>query len=92
MPKTSGVFLVKYPFCLDGAMAGPPEDCGGVSGYERFKKAIIDPSHPEHEEQLSWIGGHFAPFAFDPKTIRFLDPTKRFRVAFCGETAPKEWE
>lgn len=83
---------VQYPICLDGKMASPPEDCGGISGYENFKKAISNPSHPEHKHLLAWIGGKFDPVAFDPKAVQFLDPFKRFRVAFCGEPAPKEWE
>ena len=44
--------------CLDGARACPPEDCGGVYGYEDFLKAIRDPKH-ESEEMLEWIGGEF---------------------------------
>lgn len=72
-------------------MAGPPEDCGGVSGYERFLKAIRDPADPEHKDMLAWIGGKFDPVAFDPKEVRFLDPMRRYRVAFCGELPPPEW-
>jgi len=40
-----------------------PEDCGGVSGYQEFLKAI--PRHPEHEAMLEWVGGSFDPEAFD---------------------------
>jgi len=32
------------------------------------------------------------PIVFDPKVVRFLDPAQRFQVAFCGETADKEWD
>jgi len=53
-----------YPFCLAGARACPPEDCGGVYGYEDFLKAIKDKKHPEHKEKLDWIGGHFDPEFF----------------------------
>ncbi len=51
-----------YPRCIAGERACPPEDCGGVWGYANFLAAISDPSHPEHEELLEWVGG-----AFDPK-------------------------
>ena len=55
----------RYPVCLTGKRACPPEDCGGVWGYVSFLEAIHDPEHPEHEEMLEWIGGEFDPEAFD---------------------------
>lgn len=53
--------------CLDGARACPPEDCGGVYGYEDLLKAIRDPKHESHEEMLEWVGGEFDPEALDLK-------------------------
>ncbi|MCZ2341517.1 MAG: plasmid pRiA4b ORF-3 family protein [Bacteroidales bacterium] len=58
-PKT------KYPLCLEGKRACPPEDCGGVWGYPDFLEAIQNPDHEQHEEMLEWIGGRFDPKAFD---------------------------
>ncbi len=55
----------RYPVCLGGARACPPEDCGGVGGYEEFLEAIRDPEHEEHDEYLEWIGGEFDPEAFN---------------------------
>jgi hypothetical protein len=55
----------EYPLCLQGERATPPEDVGGVPGYEFFLEAIQDPDHPEHEDYLEWIGGAFDPEAFD---------------------------
>lgn len=46
-----------YPICLAGKRACPPEDVGGIWGYEDFLKALQDRNHPEHEEYLQWIGG-----------------------------------
>lgn len=57
----------KYPVCLEGERACPPEDCGGVWGYGDFLKAIRNPKHEEHESMLEWIGGKFSPEAFDAK-------------------------
>ena len=55
----------RYPVCLTGKRACPPEDCGGVWGYASFLEALHDPEHPEHEEMLEWIGGAFDPEVFD---------------------------
>lgn len=56
---------VAYPRVTGGARACPPEDVRSVPGYERFREAIADPSHEEHEDMLAWISGPFDPDAFD---------------------------
>jgi hypothetical protein len=56
----------KYPLCLEGARACPPEDVGGVWGYADFVEAIRDPDNERHEELLEWVGGSFDPEAFEP--------------------------
>jgi hypothetical protein len=56
----------KYPFCLEGERACPPEDVGGVGGYEDFLAALADPKHEEHSRFLKWCGGSFSPDQFDP--------------------------
>ncbi len=56
---------VKYPACIDGRRACPPEDVGGVWGYEGFLEAIRNPKHKEHESYLEWIGGEFDAEEFD---------------------------
>ncbi len=56
---------VRYPCCLDGQGACPPEDVGGPSGYEHFLEAIGDPADEEHDDYLEWAGGSFDPTHFD---------------------------
>ena len=56
---------VVYPRCLDGARACPPDDCGGIPGYQNFLEAVTNPKHPEHGEMLEWIGGEWDAEAFD---------------------------
>jgi hypothetical protein len=60
---------VHYPLCLKGKRTCPPEDVGGVWGYEYFLEAIRNPDHDEHEEYLNWIGGEFDPEAFDLEKV-----------------------
>lgn len=57
----------RYPLCVEGARACPPEDVGGTRGYEEFLEAMADPEHERHEEFSGWIGGRFDPEAFDAK-------------------------
>ena len=65
------------PVCLAGARACPPEDCGGVPGYESFLEALRDPTHEEHQAMLTWVGGSFDPEAFDPNQVS--KPLRRMR-------------
>jgi hypothetical protein len=59
----------KYPLCLEGARACPPEDVGGPWGYENFVVATKDPKHEEHEELREWFGGKYNPEAFDAEAV-----------------------
>lgn len=63
-------------WCLDGAMAGPPEDCGGIPGFEDFCEAIKDRKHPEHRDMKEWyadvFGGKYNPEKFDAIQINGL--------------------
>jgi hypothetical protein len=56
---------LRYPFCVEGARACPPEDVGGTGGYEQFLEALADRSHSQHAEYRKWIGGRFNPERFD---------------------------
>ena len=57
---------MKYPVCLEGKRACPPEDVGGLGGYEEYVEAVADPKHEQHEEFMEWAGP-FDPEEFDPK-------------------------
>jgi len=64
---------IRYPHCLTGKRACPPEDVGGIWGYEEFLEAMRDPDHVEHESYLEWWGEQFHPDEFDiEETNRML--------------------
>lgn len=58
-----------YPVCVGGSRAAPPEDCGGVPGYEELCAAMVDPTHPEREDLLAWCGGVYDPEHFDMDAV-----------------------
>lgn len=76
--KKSGA---KYPLCLDGQRACPPEDCGGIDGYQ----ACVDMAAGKHRfvndadaRQLKvWLGG-WRPEKFSAKEVVFESPRRRF--------------
>jgi len=46
----------KYPICIAGERACPPEDCGGVSGYYNVLKTISDIANEDYEDMKIWTG------------------------------------
>jgi len=80
LPAEKGV---TYPVCIGGKMNAPPDDSGGVWGYEEMLEILSDPSHEEYEETKEWIdsmnGGTFDPKHFDPAEVRFVDPKQRLK-------------
>jgi hypothetical protein len=63
----------RYPLCIEGERACPPEDVGGVSGYLEYLEALADPSHEQHDEFLEWRG------PFDPEKFDSAKTTKLMR-------------
>jgi hypothetical protein len=55
----------RYPLCLDGERACPPEDVGGAYGFANLLAALADPAHRDHEAMLDWLGRPYDPAAFD---------------------------
>lgn len=70
-----------FPQCIAGENACPPEDCGGLGGYEDLQKILKNPRHKEHADMLEWLGiddpKEFDQYEFNPSEIDFDDPKKR---------------
>ena len=69
LPFEKGIPL---PKCLKGKRGCPPEDVGGVWGYQEFLKAFQDPAHPEHDEMREWAGEYFDPENFSVLEVNEL--------------------
>lgn len=63
----------RYPLCVEGERACPPEDVGGVWGYAEYLEARADPKHEQHGEMLQWRG------PFDPEEFDAEKATKAMR-------------
>jgi hypothetical protein len=64
---------IKYPVCVEGERACPPEDCGGPGGYERLLEVLADPAHKGQAHYQDWVG------YFDPEYFDAIDATAAMR-------------
>ena len=69
-PRQEGV---RYPLCLAGKMACPPENCGGVRGYADICKG---------KKEFQCDFEDYDPAYFDPKEVEFEDSKAWFKIAF----------
>jgi len=60
---------VRYPICISGKRACPPENCGGIYGYAELLEKIADLTAEEHEEITKWLGRPFEPEKFSPDYV-----------------------
>ncbi len=84
--RLEGIFKkdkeIDYPICIGGKRSAPPEDCGGLSGYEEILEGN-DEEYAEHYQD-------FDPEHFSVSQVRFDDPDIRWRVAFLDEDLPQD--
>lgn len=68
-----------YPQCIAGKRACPPEDCGGICGYQMILEGLADPENPEYQDHLEWLSfhGEYDPTHFNPREVRFLTREER---------------
>jgi hypothetical protein len=58
----------RYPLCVEGERACPPEDIGGPDGYRRYLETLSDPDHEEWDETSEWRGP-CRPEHFDAESV-----------------------
>ena len=81
-PAEPAVF---YPRCVGAGRACPPEDCGGAPGFTDLLRALADPTDPERDELLEWLGESFDPEAVDVEAVNRL-----LHLAATGEVRPDD--
>jgi len=78
-----GVFLkekgIKYPRCIAGALACPPEDCGGTPGFDHLLEVLASPKHSEYAALTEWLGKKYDPEKFEIETVKFINPKVRWK-------------
>jgi len=56
---------VRYPACVAGERAGPPEDCGGLEAYHDMLDCLKEPESDLGREWLGWLGPEYDPGVCD---------------------------
>jgi hypothetical protein len=70
---------LKSSVCLEGKMACPPEDCGGIWGYSDILEILKHQDHEDYENIMEWLGGEFDPEYFDKESVNKV--LKRFKIS-----------
>lgn len=64
------------PVCIMGEMSCPPEDCGGLWGYEEMLEILKDPEHPEYQDYIDWLDMEY----FDPTEFSTDEVNEVFEI------------
>ena len=54
---------------MEGERACPPEDVGGITGYEELLAVLADSEHEDHEMMRLWSGDEFEPERFSVEAV-----------------------
>jgi hypothetical protein len=73
---------VPYPLCIEGKLAAPPEDCGGIPGFYHMLEALADSNHEDHKHMREWID------SFDPEAFSIDAVNKKLRKIFGAPRKP----
>jgi len=64
--------LMEYPRFIDGERRAPPEDVGGIPGFNELLDAMAKARHPARKSMLEWYGR-----PFDPEDISHVEVEAR---------------
>ncbi|NGQ94398.1 plasmid pRiA4b ORF-3 family protein [Brevibacillus sp. SYP-B805] len=66
-----------YPYCLEGERNCPPEDCGGVWGYQEF---LTDLRDENQSKALPWVVKEYDPDRFSLSKVNTLLRKKAYQL------------
>ena len=79
-PNPSGVPRAKL---VAGAGACPPEDCGGIGGYEDLLAALSKPKSARGREMADWLGETYGARTWDPNAFDLAETAMKVaRIVF----------
>lgn len=61
---------LSYPRYIAGERNGPPEDCGGIPGFQAMIDVLADPSDSDHAEVKEWLDD-YNPEKIDELPIKY---------------------
>ena len=61
---------LNYPKCIGGERNRPPEDIGGIPGYEDFLKNRNNPEYEYYDEMMALTLEGFDPEKFNYKDVK----------------------
>jgi len=68
------------PVCIGGERHCPPEDVGGVSGYQEFLEVIFEPNNEDFNHLVGWAGGPFQAEEFDLNAVNEILSRMRWPI------------
>jgi len=82
---------IPFPVCCAGDLGCPPEDVGGLSGFNVFLKIMDRPKHPEHKEYKKWLRSKLVTMdgGYNPQKFHIENVN---RVLLQLDVYIKEWE
>ena len=80
------------PVLVKGKGACPPEDCGGIWGYENLKEVMKNPAHEEYLHLSNWLGIEGEEEKFDPAAFDLAEQQDEMISAYKRGLIDKgEW-
>lgn len=75
-------FKLRYPRCVGGERACPPEDCGGIHSFGKIVAGLA--TKTLDKDLRAWLPKGYNPARFDPAAVRFSDPARRLAYSWYG--------